>query len=215
MKNYITSYEIPDYNRSITLTTQGTYEFLYHIEILCRRWDGHISVGVYSPGHDFQTSINLIYYLRECKNSCVKRKTSWHFIYDTIYSPQSNISFPNSYVNHMNISCDNSFEDVLKKYNKSFRSSNSLTYPISVVRNVARLNARTEYVFASDIELYPSLGIVPAFLDLIDREKSGLVPMISINKSHVYVLPIFEVKKTVEPPMTKPELIQLLKSGDY
>ncbi len=37
LKHCIPIDEKPDYNRSVTLTTQGTYEFLYHIEILCKR----------------------------------------------------------------------------------------------------------------------------------------------------------------------------------
>jgi len=91
LKNYIPSDEKPDYNRSVTLTTQGTYEFLYHIEILCKRWDGHLSVGVYCPGDDFKVAVNLIYYLRECKHSCVKTKTEWHLVYDTSFGPKTNL----------------------------------------------------------------------------------------------------------------------------
>jgi len=214
LKNYIPSDEKPGYNQSVTLTTQGTYEFLYHIENLCKRWDGHISVGVYSPGDELKLVVNLIYYLRECKHSCVKTKTSWHLVYDTNFGPQSNSSFPYSYVNDMNFDCSQSFKEIVDKFNVRFRSDRALPYPINVCRNVARLNAGTNYVFASDIELYPSVGIVSAFLELLDREKRGLVRMIHKSNPHVYVLPVFEVEAEVEPPLNKSELRALFKKGN-
>ncbi len=214
LKNYIPSDEKPDYNRSVTLTTQGTYEFLYHVENLCKRWNEHISVGVYSPGDEFKLVVNLIYYLRKCKHSCVKTKTSWHLVYDTNFGPQSNSSFPYSYVNN-NIDCSQSFNDIVDKFSSTFRSDHSLPYPINVIRNVARINAQTNYIFASDIELYPSVGIVPAFFELLDREKRGLVPLVSNSNPHVYIVPIFEVKAGVDPPLNKSELRKLIKSGNY
>ena len=42
----------------------------------------------------------------------------------------------------------------------SYRSLNNLTYPVNVGRNIARQSATSHFVFASDIELYPSPGIV-------------------------------------------------------
>ena len=214
LKNYIPGDETPDPDRSVTLTTQGTYAFLYHVQNLCIRWDGHISVGVYSPGEDFPLVVNLIYYLRKCGHNCVKSKTSWHLVYNTAFGPKSNETFPYSYVKDMNFDCSQSYDDIVSQFNTSFRSDHSLPYPINVVRNVARLNARTKYIFASDIELYPSVGIVSGFLQLLERQKSGLLPIIPQNNPHVYVIPIFEVKAGVDPPLNKSQLRALMKSGE-
>jgi N-acetyllactosaminide beta-1,3-N-acetylglucosaminyltransferase len=115
----------------------------------------------------------------------------------------------------MNFDCSQSFSEIVDKLNVSFRSAHSLPYPINVCRNVARINARTNYVFPIDIELYPSLGLVSAFFELLDREKKGLVPMISNSNPHVYVLPNFEVKANIEPPNNKSELRRLFKLGNY
>ena len=41
----------------------------------------------------------------------------------------------------------------------SYRSMNNLTYPVNVGRNIARQSATSHFVFASDIELYPSPGM--------------------------------------------------------
>jgi hypothetical protein len=77
------------------------------------------------------------------------------------------------------------------------------------------INARTNHVFPIDIELCPSLGLVSAFFELIDREKKGLVRLISNSNPDVYVIPIFEVKAKVELRSNKSELRRLFKSGHY
>jgi N-acetyllactosaminide beta-1,3-N-acetylglucosaminyltransferase len=115
----------------------------------------------------------------------------------------------------MNFDCSQSFNDIVDKFSARFRSDHSLPYPINVVRNVARINAQTNYIFASDIELYPSVGIVSAFFELLDREKRGLVPLVSNSNPHVYIIPIFEVKAGFDPPLNKSELRTLIKSGNY
>ncbi|XP_054155206.1 beta-1,4-glucuronyltransferase 1-like [Oppia nitens] len=214
LKNYIPSSETPDRMRNVTLTTQGTYSFLYHLENLCIRWDGFISVGVYAPGLDFPLAVNLIYYLRKCGHQCVSAKTTWHMVYDSLHSPHSNTSLPSSYVEDMNFDCLQSFDNIVSKFNTTFRSDHSLPYPINVVRNVARLNSQTKYIFASDIELYPSVDIVSGFMRLHDRISSGLVPNINLTHPLVYVIPIFEVKANIEPPMNKSQLKTLIKSGN-
>ena len=42
----------------------------------------------------------------------------------------------------------------------SYRSTNNLTYPVNVGRNIARQTATSHFVFPSDIELYPSPGML-------------------------------------------------------
>ena len=47
----------------------------------------------------------------------------------------------------------------LNKTFVSYRFTNGLTYPINVGRNIARESATSHFVFASDVELYPSPGM--------------------------------------------------------
>lgn len=77
---------------------------------------------------------------------------------------------------------------------------------------MARLSSPTQFLIASDIELYPSINIVSMFLDLLKRERHGLVPYIN-STHHVYVIPIFEVKAGLSPPETKLELKKMVKKG--
>jgi beta-1,4-glucuronyltransferase 1 len=55
-------------------------------------------------------------------------------------------------------------------YNSTFKSIHNLTYPINVGRNFARESALTHFVFASDIELFPSTGFVENFMAMIAKD---------------------------------------------
>ena len=199
--------------KSITLTTQGTYDFLHHVQHLCDRWEGFISVSVYAPGDDFRLAVNVIYYLRQCTDKCVTERVYWHLVYDTLYAP-ANLTVPAAYLETPNFDCNIPLDESIKlfNFNTEFRKNNSLPYPINVLRNVARVSSKTKYLFASDIELYPSVGIVPGFFDLLERENNGKAPLENSKNPHVYVIPIFEVKADKNPPKTKSELSSLFAS---
>lgn len=215
IRNYIAADKTPNYNESVTLSTQGTFEFLHHVEPLCQRWDGPLSVAVYAPGDDLKLSMNIIYYLRLCKDECVRQNVSWHIVYDSAFGPpQDNISLPELYLNKYTFSCSKTIEEITMNMNTTFRHDHSLPYPINVLRNVARLSSKTHYLLASDIELYPSVNVVSSFMDLLKREKQGLIPVLSNDIPHTYVLPIFEVRANVEPPLKKSQLREFIKSGN-
>ena len=203
-------------NESVTLTTQGSFEFLPHAVELCRRWEGPISLAVYAPGDDLRITLEVIYYLRRCRDVCVRSRISWHLIYDAMFGPPlNNISFPDSLVSqYRSLKCELSDEEVLKEFPSSFRENHQLPYPINVARNVARLQSKSKYLLASDIELYPSLNIVSMFKVLIQKEESDQVPLINRKVPHVYHLPIFEVEAGLEAPQTKSELMDMFRTGD-
>ena len=79
----------------------------------------------------------------------------------------------------------------------------NLTYPVNLLRNVARQNAPTHYVLASDSELYPSINMVWLFFDMLSRNPS----LTNLDKPKVFVLPIFEVYSNQTAPLTKTELV--------
>lgn len=54
-------------------------------------------------------------------------------------------------------------------HEKTFKAMNNLTYPVNVGRNLARDAALTRFVLASDIELYPSTGLVDEFFDMVQK----------------------------------------------
>lgn len=66
----------------------------------------------------------------------------------------------------------------------------------------------TNYVLASDIELYPSLDLIPQFMDMIyrnDTEEFGK------STPRIFTLPVFEIESYAEIPNTKYELVKLIQ----
>lgn len=86
----------------------------------------------------------------------------------------------------------------------------NLTYPINVGRNIARKAANTHFIFACDIELYPSLGFVDQFLDMVHRNNSVLA-LDPAQPPRVYPLAVFEIAANESVPNNKVELMDLLK----
>lgn len=239
LTNYIRAIKSFTYNTSITLTTQATTDFMYHTLELCRRWDGPISVAVFSPGPEILVSTTLIKYMRQCLpgplSACIKDKVTWHLVYNKLHGPSpSNISYPKLHLDSENYplfvnqdQCPKlpgpdpedsirQFEEELRKSNHifpiSYRQQFRLPYPINVLRNTARLAAATKYILASDIELYPSINLAPSFINYIMRH--NLEAEYSYIKKFSFTLPIFEVKSNVTAPKTKKELVEMLNRND-
>lgn len=57
------------------------------------------------------------------------------------------------------VDCGNSSLGVFD-HEASYKAAKSLVYPVNVARNVAKESANTHFVFPSDIELYPSPGLL-------------------------------------------------------
>lgn len=98
---------------------------------------------------------------------------------------------------------------------RMYKNEKKLLYPVNVGRNIARESAPTHYVFASDIELYPSPNLPERFLEMIRRRDQA-----ALQKSNpkVYVLSIFEVNEKYRPPNNKTHLVSLrrvLASGAF
>merc|ERR1719268_469397 len=73
----------------------------------------------------------------------------------------------------------------------TYRKIHSMTYPVNVGRNVARETANSHYIFPSDIELYPSPGLIPAILKMVT---SGEEEALKRPNPKVFVSSIFEIK---------------------
>ncbi|KAG8185499.1 hypothetical protein JTE90_019756 [Oedothorax gibbosus] len=198
---------------SVTLSTQGTFEFLHHVSELCSRWDGPLSVSVYAPGTDLPVAVRKILFLRRCGPICVRTNVTWHLAYETVLAPVR-LESPEEMAEleqYEPFNCSAGFGPL--ELVSEIRSSKKLPYPINVARNVARQLATTRYVLASDIELYPSLNIVQRFLQLVSRlaekdKNAGIV-----KPRRVFTFPIFEIKKNFSAPKTKAELVKRVKDG--
>lgn len=74
-------------NESITYTTHGDITFLDNIVPLARRWDGPLSVAVYTPGSDYEAAIKSMAYLRQCTGPDIRQRVSFHLVLDERHFP--------------------------------------------------------------------------------------------------------------------------------
>lgn len=80
-----------------------------------------------------------------------------------------------------------------------------MPYPQNHLRNLARLNCQTFYTMVTDIDIIPSMNSAVLLNDFLsERPKCSKC---------VYVLPTYEVHKSVAPPTNVSELIKLKSAG--
>ncbi|XP_039289553.1 beta-1,4-glucuronyltransferase 1-like [Nilaparvata lugens] len=194
---------------SITYTTHTEYTFLDNVEPVVERWRGPVSVAVYAPGTDFNQTLDSIRYLRQCGSELIRDFVSFHIYFPQEHMPkhrpiphgdqilqagQTDCRMPAPWVNRTRV---------------LYRKQNNLLYMVNVGRNIARVAATTHYILSSDIELYPSLGMIDQFFDMLLRQE----PVLKRNKPKVFVLPLFEVNKTMQVPNNKDELMKMMENG--
>ena len=224
LSNYILSdkrlHDAPTFETTVTYITQATCDFLHHSVQVCRRFDGPISLAVYSPGSEFLLTVKLIFFLRQCTHPCVRQNITWHLVFDDRHRPDL-LDVQQTWQEFLHksgfkmaaIDCNESFASFFNRLkNKHF--SRNQSFPINLLRNFARKHARSRYGLVSDIDLYPSLNVVSMFRRLLDQERDGRLEIVDSSKPHVYVLPVYEVKTgDVKTPKTKDELVEMLNTG--
>ncbi|OQR75873.1 N-acetyllactosaminide beta-1, partial [Tropilaelaps mercedesae] len=84
-----------------------------------------------------------------------------------------------------------------------------IAYPVNLLRNVARRNVRSQFVFVVDIDLQVSQGLHDAFLAF--AKDNSLFSR--ADHQEVFVVPAFEAAEHVTPPRNKAELLGLLERG--
>lgn len=193
-------------DQSITYTTHADWSFLDNLVPLLERWQGPLSLSLYSPGTDFNDAFKRIQYLRECGVSpLVKELVTFHLFFDQRHVPRTKIPHDPEIVpvNCTGLGETLNYGEGLQTYKKAKK----LSYPVNVARNVAREMATTHYVLPSDIELYPNPNLIPDFLEMVRLNDT----MLQRPAPKVFVLSIFEVEANVTAlPFDKRELIFML-----
>lgn len=199
--NYILSSRTFRCYETVTYTTHSDYSFLDNLEPLLERWRGPISLAMFAPGSDFNTTVYTIQYLRKCGSSLVSELVTFHVYFGSKYVPKK-ILKPQEVLNlQVNCSLPPPWTNVTSK--QLFKGQKKILYPVNVGRNIAREAAVTHYILASDIELYPSPGLINDFLDMILRQD----PLLHRKKPKVFPLPIFELEADAAVPPNKTELV--------
>ncbi|EDW45953.1 beta-1,4-glucuronyltransferase 1 [Drosophila sechellia] len=214
LENYVMAEhgDIPCYS-NVTYTTHADYTYLDNVVPLLERWRSPLSLAIYAPGTDFEPTIQSILYLLQCHpgHDLVRQLCSIHLYFDVEHLPQVVLPPETALKEPANCNGPPPYVNVFK--GNMYRAQNTLDYPVNMGRNIARRASLTHYVLASDIELYPTPGLVSDYLHFLGRQVIG-IPGQQPTSPLVHVLRIFEVMSNVSVPNTKPELQEMLKSGE-
>lgn len=203
--NYVAANRSFSCHESVTYTTHADFTFLDNLQPLVERWRGPISLALYAPGADFAPTLASLRYLRKCVSPLIYEYVTFHVYFEAKHLPKV---IPKPAVASLldGVDCRQPAPWVNVSINLLYRSHKKLLYPVNVGRNVARDAAQTHYLLASDIELYPSPGIIDSFLDMVQRQEAPL----RHAKPKVFPLSLFEVESYVSPPNTKLALVSSL-----
>uniref|UniRef100_A0A146LP98 N-acetyllactosaminide beta-1,3-N-acetylglucosaminyltransferase n=3 Tax=Lygus hesperus TaxID=30085 RepID=A0A146LP98_LYGHE len=189
---------------SVTYTTHADYTFLDNLEPLLERWRGPISLALHAPGTDFNTTLWTMRYLRDCGSQPVADLVTFHVYFPSKHLPKSIPKGSSVFETKYNCTLPPPWVNA-----STYKSQKKLLYPVNVGRNVAREMASTFYILASDIELYPSPGVIGDFLEMIRRQDAPL----RHKNPKVFPLSIFELEANMNLPNDKTELVAMLKNG--
>ncbi|XP_066592194.1 beta-1,4-glucuronyltransferase 1 [Prorops nasuta] len=189
----------------VCLATQTSVEKLHSLVQVGHQWTGPLSVAVFAAGDDeFDLLQKYLYYLRKCYKA-IRERVSF-----SITTPKSRPlkKQPKPFEIPQLIDCakpEATLNDLVAKIpneQTSWRIRN--VYPQNHMRNLARKNCQTDYVFLTDVDIVPSYNLtvfLNEFLRLDDCDKCA------------YVIPTYEIDSRVNFPQNKSELIRLAKKG--
>ncbi|XP_030381169.1 beta-1,4-glucuronyltransferase 1-like [Scaptodrosophila lebanonensis] len=202
---------------SITLTTNADYTFFDNLEMLVQRWLGPISFAIFAPGRDVNDTLDAIQYVRNClpSSDLIRDYVTFHIYFPNGHMP-TYVPYDEAEALTWPYKCFWANGSVAsppylnREGGETYRVQKNLTYPINVGRNIARKAANTHFIFANDIELIPSTGIVDQFLDMVDRNHSVLA-LDPKQPRRVFPFPVYELQQNESVPAEKAELLTLLK----
>ncbi|KAH8377627.1 hypothetical protein KR093_006323, partial [Drosophila rubida] len=189
-------------NMSITLTTHGTFRDLVHMKWLLVRWNAPISMAIYVDESDYEQLLDRLYYVKYCTVFSM----SWpHWMSMQLVFHDKHLPL---FLYRMDSQRPEGFNCQLRSNKENTNSTTTLpqknsstqaNYPLNLLRNVARLNARTYYIIALEPGMLPTRNLALKFLRLVKWHQT--------SKPHrsVYCLPVF-------PPMGEDIILPKYKS---
>lgn len=163
----------------MTQTTSNLHKHYTNKSNFCfiSRWRAPVSMAIFAPGTDFEKTLQSIKFLLKCDplNGLVREYVTFHIFFPISHLPKEEVPFTfEEFWVLTEIDCNEAppFEETL--LNTTYKSQHSLLYPINFARNLARKQSQTHFVFANDVELFPSPNLVEEFFKMIVRNPSVL-----------------------------------------
>ena len=131
MRNLVVGDKAFNCNETMTYTTHGDFTFLDNLEPLLERWQGPVSVALYSPGSDLNITVRAILYYRHCSNTTLVRDwASFHVFFDLEHIPDS-VPDPQS-LKLARPDCER--VEFLGKNVTRYKTDHGLDYPVNIAR---------------------------------------------------------------------------------
>ena len=188
---------------TVSVATQSSLERMHSIVDVSQHWTGPISLAVFIEGEEFILTKLYIKYLRHCF-SHVKNQISFHLAYSRDYPP---VDGPNLSINYkQNCSNPKVFLSELLEYRnpETIRQKDKTLYPQNHMRNQARRNCQTDYIYLIDVDIIPSI-------DMADNLEAFLRNS-QCEKLCAYVIPVYEIDEKAIFPQNKSEMLKLTKN---
>jgi hypothetical protein len=188
------------------LATQSSLDKLASLIEVSANWNGPISLATFAASDEELNSLLLyIFFLREC-NAKIREQVSFHLAFPKDHRPK-NINVDLDKLEQM--SCANpigALQHLVKQYLKGVSKwRTKLPYPQNHLRNLARKNCQSKYVFLTDVDIIPNRNMVEELDKFLEQVKcKGLC---------AYVIPTYELDDRVRFPPNKTELIRLANKG--
>ncbi|XP_073980276.1 beta-1,4-glucuronyltransferase 1-like isoform X2 [Rhodnius prolixus] len=164
--------------------------------------EGAISVAVYAEEKDVYEALWKIAHLQSCFQ-VFKENVTFSIVSPVPAKSTTPSSLPTSVEDNI---CSFFREEHVQNYAFTQR------YPNNLLRNVARRASSTEFVIVIDIDMMPSESLRQDFL--LFATQKGLFKKNHIYDKTAFVVPAFEAKDNIEPPLHKAQLISLVETGE-
>ena len=189
----------------VCLATQSSLEKLHSLVQVVHQWQGPISMGLYVSGdEEFEVAQKYLEFMQRCYSSVRER------VVFSILVPKNRVpkQQPRYYPLPDFLDCEKP-EGTLHQLTRSISTEQTSwrvrnAYPQNHMRNLARKNCQTEYVFLTDVDIVPCTNLSQLLEEFLKDDNCDKC---------AYVVPTFELDTRVRFPQNKSELVRLAKKG--
>ncbi|XP_014605364.1 PREDICTED: beta-1,4-glucuronyltransferase 1 [Polistes canadensis] len=189
----------------VCLATQSSVEKLHSIVQVAHQWTGPMSVALYVAGdEEFEVLQKYLLYLKKCYEP-IRERISFSLAVPKVRPPKKQ---PRTFALPDIIDCAkpeatlNELVSGISVEQTNWRTRN--VYPQNHMRNLARKNCQSDYVFLTDVDIVPSLNLTGALDDFLRNENCDKC---------AYVIPTYELDLRVRFPPNKSDLVRLARKG--
>ncbi|XP_043793568.1 beta-1,4-glucuronyltransferase 1 [Apis laboriosa] len=189
----------------VCLATQSSVEKLHSIVQAAHHWTGPMSVALYVAGdEEFEVLQKYLIYLRKCYEP-IRERVAFSLAVPRVRPVKRQ---PREFDPPDMVDCAkpegtlNELMNGISNEQANWRIRNA--YPQNHMRNLARKNCQSDYVFLTDVDIVPSFNLTGALDEFLRAD--------TCDKC-AYVIPTYELDSRVRFPQNKTELVRLARKG--